>query len=87
MIGCMIPNCPCPHTGTPYRMADPEDQATAVMRAPCPGAGADLRHQDKIAVALTLTDRGMSARQVGLTLAVSERTVVRWRAAGKKVER
>lgn len=86
MIGCMVPGCPCPHAGVPYRTADPADQYAAVLRAPCPGAGADLRHQDKIGVALTLTERGMSSRQIGVVLAVAERTVCRWRQAARKVE-
>ena len=86
MIGCMIPGCPCPHAGTPDRVADPEDQAIVVMRSSEPGAGEGLSHHDKIAVALKLTARGDSARKIAEVLGVAERTVCRWRAAARLVE-
>ena len=86
MIGCMIPGCPCPHAGTPDRAANEDDQLTVVLRAPQAGAGAGLAHRDKIAVAVILTARKKSAREIAGVLGVAERTVCRWRSAARLVE-
>lgn len=83
MIGCLVPGCPCPHSGAGRARAydSPEDVEIVVSRArERHPSGAGLSKRDKIAVADRLTPQ-YSAKHIAAVLAVDPRTITRWRAS------
>lgn len=84
----LTPGCPCMGNIRPVHRrrevdTDEMDVSAVLRRRGEPGVGAGLSWHDQYQVALTLSEKGFSSRQLSETLGRSERTIVRWRARAR----